>query len=102
MMVTVEPWPRPGEFRVTLLQDVVAGRYDGEIDRFCGQVSRAGLGVFVRWGHEMELESGRYPWQFRMARSTQTPTGTLSSVAARTRAQRKMSITSGRRRESPR
>lgn len=63
MMVTVEPWPRPGESRATLLQDVVAGRYDGEIDRFCGQVSRAGLGVFVRWGHEMELESGRYPWQ---------------------------------------
>jgi cellulose synthase (UDP-forming) len=63
LMVTVEPYPRREASRATLLQDVVAGRYDEEIDKFCGQISRAGIGVFVRWGHEMELSSGRYPWQ---------------------------------------
>jgi cellulose synthase (UDP-forming) len=63
LMVTVEPWadPRRSGER-TLIRDVLAGRYDAEIHRVCRDIAALDAPVFVRWGHEMESDTGRYPW----------------------------------------
>jgi cellulose synthase (UDP-forming) len=69
LLLTLEPWTRPGLTRGRLLNDVEAGRYDDRIDLLCGQIGRKDqigkgkIGVFIRWGHEMEQKSSRYPWQ---------------------------------------
>jgi cellulose synthase (UDP-forming) len=63
LMVTVEPWPdeRPNG-RATLLDDIQLGYYDREIANVCTFLGALGVDVFVRWGHEMDLPTGRYPW----------------------------------------
>ena len=61
-MLTVEPWPTPGLSSRKLLQDITAGMYDGSITWVCGAIHDYGKQVFVRWGHEMENVTGRYPW----------------------------------------
>ena len=62
LMVTVEPWPTDGRRSSPLLKDISQNAYDRTIDQFCGTVARLPTGIFVRWGHEMDLPSGRYPW----------------------------------------
>ena len=75
-LVTLEPWPAvwAGLAGETLLEDVVAGRYDASIRQSCTALGRESpQAVLVRWGHEMDLEvlvrrgqepdlSDRYPW----------------------------------------
>ncbi|RBJ73886.1 glycosyl transferase, partial [Pseudomonas sp. MWU12-2534b] len=62
LMLTVEPWAagntRPG----ALLDDIVHGRYDAQIAATCSALAALKGPVFVRWGHEMEADTGRYPW----------------------------------------
>jgi cellulose synthase (UDP-forming) len=63
LMVTVEPWPRDRALgSATLLPDIAAGRYDVEIDAVCAALGAFRFPLFVRWGHEMETPTGRYPW----------------------------------------
>ena len=45
-----------------LLQDIVAGRYDTNIQWACTDIATNPGQVIVRWGHEMENLTGRYPW----------------------------------------
>ncbi|OGM13973.1 hypothetical protein A3D84_02580 [Candidatus Woesebacteria bacterium RIFCSPHIGHO2_02_FULL_42_20] len=63
-MVTVEPFSKDGsqEKNTSLLTDIVDGLYDGEIDTICADFKNSKNPVFVRWGHEMENVTERYPW----------------------------------------
>ena len=65
MMVTVEPYTRAANWRDggdRLFADIVAGSYRPEIERLCDELGKARGRVLVRWGHEMEDPTGRYPW----------------------------------------
>jgi cellulose synthase (UDP-forming) len=61
-MVTVEPWSDGREGSSTLLGAVNGGLYDQEIARSCKALAAIRVPIFVRWGHEMETPTGRYPW----------------------------------------
>ncbi len=61
-LVTVMPFPATDDGWDTILEDVAAGSYDGQIGEMCGGLATLDTPSFVRWGHEMELVSGRYPW----------------------------------------
>jgi cellulose synthase (UDP-forming) len=62
LMVTLEPWPAASRNTHTLLRDIRVGGYDQEIDAVCGAMRALNAPVLVRWGHEMETATGRYPW----------------------------------------
>ena len=62
-ILTLEPWPlnkddTPDQF----LQSVIAGNFDQTIRSVCEVVGSSGDTIFIRWGHEMELKTVRYPW----------------------------------------
>ena len=65
-LVTIEPWPEPIGFRYEsnddLLKAIITGRYDQTIHNICKILSTSQVPVYIRWGHEMELENSRYPW----------------------------------------
>jgi cellulose synthase (UDP-forming) len=61
-IVTLEPWSVAGLSASNLLQDVLAGKYDANIQWACADLATYGGTVVVRWGHEMENLTGRYPW----------------------------------------
>ena len=63
-IVALEPWPYvwAGMAEDTLLEDLVAGKYDASIQQACSALGRESpQPVLVRWGHEMDLV-GRFPW----------------------------------------
>ena len=62
LMVTIEPWPTQGRNRQTLFTDITRGTYDADIDTVASALSALDRPLFVRWGHEMEDPTGRYPW----------------------------------------
>jgi beta-mannanase len=64
ILATVEPFRRPGETGTptTYLRQIAAGKYNAEIRNVCGVIGEQGVPVLVRWGHEMDDTSGRYPW----------------------------------------
>jgi len=64
VLATVEPFRRPGETGspTTHLRRIAAGTYNAEIKNVCGIIGEQGSTVLVRWGHEMDDTSGRYPW----------------------------------------
>ncbi|MEK7603808.1 MAG: glycosyl hydrolase [Patescibacteria group bacterium] len=65
-LVTIEPWPEPVGFRYEsnndLLKAIIEGEYDQTTNNICDILSTAQVPVYIRWGHEMELENSRYPW----------------------------------------
>jgi len=61
-LVTLEPWSVAGLSSSNLLQDIVAGKYDANIQWACTDLAAYPGTVIVRWGHEMENLTGRYPW----------------------------------------
>jgi beta-mannanase len=61
LLLTLEPWS-DGFFKSSLLKDVVAGKHDAVLTVVCADIRRAGRPLYVRWGHEMEQNFGRYPW----------------------------------------
>jgi beta-mannanase len=46
----------------TLLPDVANGLYDGTINAIAADIAAGNHSLFMRWGHEMEQNFGRYPW----------------------------------------
>ena len=62
LMLTVEPWAAGDTRRGALLADIAHGRYDTLIATTCAALAALKGPVFVRWGHEMEVDTGRYPW----------------------------------------
>ena len=65
-LVTIEPWPEPVGFQYAsnndLLKAIIAGKYNQTTDNICNILSTSQVPVYIRWGHEMELENSRYPW----------------------------------------
>jgi len=67
LMVTIEPWPwwrweAQTRNRPPVLNDVVSGLYDSELNVMCSEAAKLEDRVYLRWGHEMEDTTGRYPW----------------------------------------
>jgi endoglucanase len=68
LLVTVEPWTRVQNWRdggERLIDEITTGRFDNEIKEICHEIRSTPGSVLVRWGHEMEDASGRYPWANR-------------------------------------
>lgn len=63
LMVTLEPWTT-GEAtdKDGYVNAILAGSYDAAIVGLCREIGSAKRPVMVRWGHEMEIETGRYSW----------------------------------------
>jgi beta-mannanase len=61
-IVTLEPWASGGMNASSLLQDIVAGHYDANVQWACSDLATYPGPVILRWGHEMENLTGRYPW----------------------------------------
>jgi len=65
LMVTVEPWPKAEDWAngvAHLFANIVAGAFDQQTASVCQEISAAEGHPIVRWGHEMEEPTGRYPW----------------------------------------
>jgi endoglucanase len=65
VLVTLEPFSWTADTQeapATLRADILAGEYDPTIDQICRIIGEMQSPVWVRWGHEMEGLSGRYPW----------------------------------------
>lgn len=64
VMITIEPYAREEGVNTvdTLFADIRAGAYDIEIERICSVLADQGRPVFIRWGHEMDVVTGRYHW----------------------------------------
>ncbi len=66
LLVTVEPWTWSKTERVspqTLLQGILAGSFDGNIEAICDIVGGFKTPTTVRWGQEMEDPRVRFSWQ---------------------------------------
>lgn len=61
-ILTIEPYPIEPLKKENILVDVYNKKYDVQIDRICTDIELYGKPVFLRWGHEMENVTGRYPW----------------------------------------
>ena len=65
-LVTIEPWPEPVGFSYEsnddLFKAIITGEYDRIAGAICSILSTSQVPVYIRWGHEMELENSRYPW----------------------------------------
>ena len=65
LLVTVEPFTNAPDWREggeQLFSQVASGEYDGQIKKVCEALSEAKVPIIIRWGHEMDDDSGRYPW----------------------------------------
>jgi len=65
LMVTLEPWTKATNWvdgAERLLNEVVDGAFDEEINAVCAEIGNNKNEVWIRWGHEMEDPVGRYPW----------------------------------------
>jgi len=62
--VTIEPWidRTITSLPSALLDDVTQGKYDRRIEQFALEIAAFRSLVLLRWGHEMENVTGRYPW----------------------------------------
>jgi cellulose synthase (UDP-forming) len=62
IMLTIEPWHTNRIDEKNLLKYIDEGKYDHQINRICSRIDKSSDPVFIRWGHEMENVTGRYPW----------------------------------------
>jgi beta-mannanase len=70
LMVTVEPYTKAANWRDggdRLFADITRGKFDGEIVAVCCAISSFPGNYWIRWGHEMEEPTRRYPWARRDA-----------------------------------
>jgi endoglucanase len=71
LMVTVEPYTKAANWRDGgdhLFADILSGQFDTQIAAVCSAVADFPGDYWVRWGHEMEDPTGRYPWARRDSR----------------------------------
>lgn len=65
LMVTVEPYTKAANWRDggdRLFSDIRSGRFDRQIEAVCGAIAAYPAASWIRWGHEMEQPTDRYPW----------------------------------------
>jgi endoglucanase len=68
LMVTVEPYTKAANWRDGgdhLFADILSGQFDTQIAAVCNAVAAFPGDYWIRWGHEMEDPTGRYPWARR-------------------------------------
>jgi beta-mannanase len=68
LMVTVEPYTKAANWRDggdRLFADILGGQFDTQIAAVCSAVAEFPGDYWIRWGHEMEDPTGRYPWARR-------------------------------------
>ncbi|HEV7305681.1 glycosyl hydrolase [Ensifer sp.] len=68
LMLSVEPYTHARNWRAggeRLFADIGKGRFDREIRDVCTRAAKFDGSVYMRWGHEMEVPSERYPWARR-------------------------------------
>ncbi|NGO54640.1 beta-mannosidase [Mesorhizobium camelthorni] len=68
LMVTVEPYTKAANWRDGgdhLFADILSGQFDTQIAAVCSAVADFPGDYWVRWGHEMDDPTGRYPWARR-------------------------------------
>jgi beta-mannanase len=64
VIVTFEPFRIPnGETDLQVLQHVTEGKYDPEINHLYSIILSTARRVYLRYAHEMEIPTDRYPWQ---------------------------------------
>lgn len=64
IIVTFEPFYGPNEKNdLNVLQNVLDGKYDLEIEQFYSIILSTDRIVYLRYAHEMEIPITRYPWQ---------------------------------------
>lgn len=61
-LITIEPWPLNRSDGKEVLNQIVSGQYDTTIDDLCLELRSIGKPMFLRWGHEMDNVTERYPW----------------------------------------
>ena len=65
LMITIEPYTRAENWRDggdQLFAEILSGKFDREIGAICSELNTFQGEVLVRWGHDMEDPTGRYPW----------------------------------------
>lgn len=65
LMVTVEPYTKAANWRDggdRLFSDIRGGKFDRQIEAVCGAIAAYPAASWIRWGHEMEQPTDRYPW----------------------------------------
>jgi endoglucanase len=65
LLVSVEPFTRRGSGSVanrSIFAEILRGDYDRETQDVCAAIGATQARVLVRFGHEMDDRSGRYPW----------------------------------------
>jgi beta-mannanase len=68
-LISIEPWADAAitPLSSSLLADVITGKYDRTIRALASDIAEFRDAVYLRWGHEMESVTGRYPWAVRNA-----------------------------------
>jgi len=63
LFITLEPWPINSDVSNSseLFSAINTGKYDPNIKEICSDLNQFGP-LLLRWGHEMDLEAGRYTW----------------------------------------
>lgn len=63
-MVTIEPWGSADHKTNShnLMDRILQGKYDTSIIKICEELRQYDGPIYIRWGHEMELNNDRYPW----------------------------------------
>jgi beta-mannanase len=61
-LVTIEPWNGTNDEK-TLMEDILKGKYDGNISNVMQVFSGIQGNLYLSWGHEMDQDlTKRYPW----------------------------------------
>lgn len=64
IILTVEPWKDVKKMNdPDVLQNVLKGQYDSEINMLYELIEKTPQKVYLRWAHEMEIPIHRYTWQ---------------------------------------
>ncbi|HBC72758.1 MAG: glycosyl transferase [Candidatus Amesbacteria bacterium GW2011_GWB1_47_19] len=61
LLLTIEPWVEEDK-KSGLMEDISAGVYDNRITGICSLINSSASPVLIRFAHEMERVTGRYPW----------------------------------------
>jgi beta-mannanase len=65
LLITIEPWSWAENKRVSaeaLRRGILAGQYDATIEQVTKAIGALQSDVTIRWAHEMEDLTGRFPW----------------------------------------
>jgi cellulose synthase (UDP-forming) len=58
VIITIEPYP----INQNLFAEITTNEHTNAVNSICQSINNSPNPVFVRWGHEMERVTGRYPW----------------------------------------